>query len=86
MNQRQNLAASYTALDGYTSQAGAAQTSRPGPPSLREVDGSLGRGPPRKEWKIRGNKRASRAHNLPPFPARMSARSRAKWVETYPVG
>ena len=42
MNQRQNLAASYTALDGYTSRAGAAQTSRPGPPSLREVDGLLG--------------------------------------------
>ena len=42
MNQRQNLAASYTALDGYTSQAGAAKTSRPGPPSVREVDGRLG--------------------------------------------
>ena len=38
----------------------------------------LGRGPPRKNWKIGGSKRARRAHNLPPFPARMSARSRAK--------
>ena len=42
MDQRQNLAASYTALDGYSSRAAPAQTSRPGPPSLREVDGLLG--------------------------------------------
>ena len=34
---------------------------------------SLRHGPPRKKWKIGGNKRASRAHNLPPIPARMSA-------------
>ena len=38
------------------------------------------------KWKIGGSKRAGRAHNLPPFPARMSARSRANKVETYPVG
>ena len=44
MNQRQNLAASYTALDGYSSRAAPVQSSRPGPPSLREVNGLLGPG------------------------------------------
>ena len=38
------------------------------------------------KWKIGGSKRAGRAHNRPHFPARMSARSRANRVETYPVG
>ena len=75
--QRLRLAASYTLLDGYTFRADPAQTSRPSPPSLREVDGLLVPRRAQEKWKIGGSKRARRAHNLPPFPARMSARLRA---------
>ena len=42
MIQRQKLATSYTSLDGYTFRSGPAQTLRPSPPSLREVNGPLG--------------------------------------------
>ena len=86
LNQWQKLATSYTLLDGYSFRAGPAQTSRPGRPSLREVGGLLGLRGAQEKWKIGGSKRARRAHNLPPFPARMSARSRSNKVETYPVG
>ena len=44
LGQKVRLAASYTPLDGYTSRAAPTQTSRPSPPSLREVDGLLGAG------------------------------------------
>ena len=48
--QRLRLAASYTLLDGYTFRADPAQTSRPSPPSLREVDGVIG--PRRAQEKV----------------------------------
>ena len=86
LNQRQKLATSYTSLGGYSFRAGPAQASSPGPPSLREVDGLLGPRRAQEKWKMGGSKRARRAYNLPPIPARMSARSRANKVETYPVG
>ena len=69
LNQRQNLATSYTLTDGWPPER-----APPNPPdqvrhhSEKSTD-FLGRGPPRKKWKIGGNKRARRAHNLPPFPA-----------------
>ena len=73
-----NLATSYTAPDGYSFRAAPARASRPYQPSFREVGGLLGPRGAQEKWKIGGNKRTSRAHNLPPIPARMSARSRAK--------
>ena len=39
LNQKWNLATSYTAPDGYSSRAAPARASRPSPPSLREVGG-----------------------------------------------
>ena len=41
---------------------------------------------PSKSRKIGGNERPRRAHNLPPIPARMSARSRRKIFQTYLCG
>ena len=73
LDQRQNLAASYTLLDGYPPER-----APPKLPALvrhhsEKSTDFLGRGAPREKWKIGGNKRAKRAHNLPPIPARMSA-------------
>ena len=86
LNQRQNFAASYTALGGYPPERGPPRLPALVRHHSEKSADFLGRGPPRKNWKIGGSKRARRAHNLPPFPARMSARSRANKVETYPVG
>ena len=84
--ERPNLATLYTPRDGFVARAAPERTSSPAPPSDRGAYGKTGPGMPRENRKIWGSKRASRAYNLPPIPARMSARSRTKLVETYPCG
>ena len=84
--QRVRPATSYTPLDGYTFRAAPPKLPDQVRHHSEKSTDFLGCGAPREKWKIGGNKRAKRAHNLPPFPARMSARSRANKFETYPVG
>ena len=85
MNQRQNLAASYTALDGYASRAGAAQTSRPGPPSPREDLGGPRPIPAQEKSEDWGMSAAGRAHNLPPYPCTNVSQNAAENTSNLPL-
>ena len=79
-------AASYTLRDGTTPRPVSAKLPDQSLPSSREDLGGPRPRPAQEKSEDWGNERAGRAHNLPPIPARMSARSRRKILQTYPCG
>ena len=86
LSEAERHASSYTLLDGSTPRPVSANLPDQSPPSRRKDLGGPRPRPAQEKSEDWGNECARRAHNLPPIPARMSARSRRKIFQTYLCG